>query len=386
MGVHPCWRRHAHIEGVVCLWECSLADNTGAPVPGASGIGKGHDQAEARLRSLTEALERFLTGPARLNESPVHFVGAGELAAGPLSRDASAPLLTRLSGSELACHSYQSLHPGDSAISIPLYFSAPWYTDQDGKRYRDRVGDRTDYRDLSRYSVSSGYGLAPTPDHATVHALLETIERDACSLLILRVLLSGRPPTVVDPRTLPDDLVILHGQVEHEADGPVHLIDATSDLDIPTILAYRAPAEGRPYLRGQATSLSPTQAVTGALTELLESAVARRHTSPPPLPLTDLEPYPALHRCARFDLTAALHRARTTAFADRTTFPPCPGAQLDEVLSRLTAHGFTAYRRRIATLPGNVSAVHTVVPGLERFFAVVKGALTLPGPRGRSSR
>ncbi|GAA0563665.1 ribosomal protein S12 methylthiotransferase accessory factor [Saccharopolyspora erythraea NRRL 2338] len=378
LGLRPRWRLWA---GPVSLAECDLLDEAGAPASGARGLGKGRDQAEARLYALAEALERFLTGPTSLDSAAVRFIAAEELADGVLAEEASAPLLRQLTGSEIACYAYQAVHAGQEGATIPLYLGAPWYAGQDGHVYRDRVGDRADYQGLSRYSVQSGYGLAPTQDEATVHALLETVERDACSLLTVRTFMSGRQPTVIDPHTLPEDLALLHTRAQRELDATVHLINATTDLDIPTVLAYCTPGDGTPYRRGQAAALATRDAVTAAITELLESQLP--HTAPPPTALTPLKPYPALHRCARFDFTDALQRAHTTAFFDRPS-PEAPRAQLDELLARLAAAGFTAYRRHVAVLPGEVSAVHTVVPGLERFFAVVKGALVLPGPRGRT--
>lgn len=384
IGLRPTWQRQAHIKGVaVSLWACELTAGTGETAHGSRGVGKGRTDAETRARALGEALERYLAGPASLDWTDVHFTGAGRLAAGVLADEASSPLLARQPESELACVAYHSLHD-DTEVSVPLYLSAPWYAGPDGGAHRDRVGDRTDYGALSRYAVSSGYGLAPDLHQATVHALMETAERDACSLLTLRTQLYGQSLTVLDPSTLPDDLASLHGRAENEVKSRVHLIDATSDLDIPTVLAYTPPHEHRPYLRGQAAALHPYDAVEGALTEILESAVARRHAPPEPVSMTLLEPYPALRRCARFDLTDALRQARTALIPDPAE-PRDPVQRLHRIVARLEARGFTTYRKHIARLPEGVSAVHILVPGLERFFAVVKGALILPGPRGREA-
>ncbi|GAA2356138.1 hypothetical protein GCM10009854_37790 [Saccharopolyspora halophila] len=378
VGLRPRWRSRT---GVVSLSECELIDDAGAPAPGAHGLGKGHNQAEARLYALSEALERFVTGPASLDGAAVRFIPAEELADGVLAEEASAPLLRQLTGSEIACYPYQALHAGRDGATFPLYLGAPWYAGHDGHVYRDRVGDRADYQGLSRYSVQSGYGLAPTQDEAAVHALLETVERDACSLLTIRALMSGRPPTVIDPRTLPEELALLHSQAQREVSATIYLVDATTDLGIPTVLAYCTPSDGPAYRRGQAAALATRDAVSGAITELLQSQMPR--TAPPPVALTPLKPYPALHRCARFDLTDALRGAHTTAFLDQPS-PESPRAQLRAVLARLAAAGFTAYQRHLAVLPDDVSAVHTLVPGLERFFAIVNGALVVPGPRGRT--
>ncbi|WP_407547638.1 YcaO-like family protein [Streptomyces sp. Pv4-95] len=388
LGLRPVWQKQAEAPGIVSIWRCELSERGDTSPHPTAGIGKAQHSSEARLRALSEALERFLTGPVSLENTQIHFAPARELATGILADEASAPLLETLAHSELACSPYQSLHPGRDEVNIPLYLGAPWYAAPNGEAHRDRVGDETDYRALSRYSVSSGYGLAPTDDLATVHALLETVERDACSLLTLRVLASGRPLSVVDPDLLPGHLALLRAHAEREAGVRIHLLDATSDLGIPTVLAYCPPRDGVAYLRGQAAAFTFHQAVAGAVTELLETAVARRHTPPEPIPLSSLEPYPVLHRCARFDLTDALRTARRTPFLNSIS-PPPPGEELSVLIARLEAHGFRAHRRsmmpppRAGTPTTGLSLVHTVVPGLERFFAILKGALIVPGPRGR---
>ncbi|WP_431043587.1 YcaO-like family protein [Streptomyces sp. P1-3] len=359
------------------MWTCELADPAGASV--AAGAGKGRTDTGARARALGEALERLLAGPAGLDRAAVHFTAAGQLAAGMLAGEASAPLLAQRPDQEIACLTYEPLHAGADEASIPLFLGAPWYAGPDGRAHRDALGDRACYGALSRYSVGSGYGLAPTPTQATVHALLETIERDACSLLTIRTLLSGRRPVILDPATPPDGLAALHACAEHEASARVYLVDATSDLGVPTVLAYSTPRPPTRYVRGQAAALSCHDAVEGALTELLESTALRRRTPARPVRLALLEPHPALHRCGRFDLTDALLRARSTPFRDRPA-PDDPANQLTGLLARLKAGGFTARQRRIARLVGDVDAVHTVVPGLERFFASSKALSSSPAP------
>jgi ribosomal protein S12 methylthiotransferase accessory factor len=381
LGLRPRWQRIAN-GGPVDVWSCELVDAAGTTAFEAPGLGKGATPAQARVRALSEALERYVTGPMSLERHAVRLVTAELLGSSTLKHDASGVLLRQLRGSQLACHTYESLLDGHEE-SIPIFLGAPWYAGPDGRGMRESVGDTTDYHALSRYSVNSGYGLAPTLAQATLHALLETVERDACSLLTIRTFLAGQPPAVVDPRSLPEDLATLHAHTQRAVDATVHLIDATSDLGIPTVIAYVLPLGGGSCLRGQAASLSSHEAATGALTELLESFHARRHGMDQPPRLERLARYPPLHRCARFDFTDALAHARSTAFRERSS-PMSEQAQLEEVVFQLAEQGFTPYRRRVVAVPENVSAVHTMVPGLERFFSVVKGALVLPGPRGRA--
>ncbi|MCM1965115.1 YcaO-like family protein [Streptomyces sp. G1] len=386
IGLFPQWTDHTPGQHLATL-SCRLLDRQGHAVPDAVGHAAG-SPARAALAAVCEALERHLTGPAGFDPARTRLRYAGELARGVLAAEASALLLAAVPEQRLACWTYEPLAEVHE-LDVPVYVSAPWYADpEQGAALREQAGDRGDYRALSRYAVNSGYGLDLSLTDATLHALYETVERDSCSLLLARTFLgTGHHLAELDPDTLPPDLACLHAQVEDSAGRRVHLLDATTDLDIPTVVAYSPPTPERPYFRGQGASLSPHQAVRRALIELLESvqvrALAPGHSLDRQADLRALRSYPRLHACGRFDLTDQLSRAELVPFADRRQPPGGPQHRLDHTLSLLAAGGYTAYRRTIRVLPGDIHVVHVLVPGLERFFAVVKGALVLPGPRGR---
>ncbi|MCX5404057.1 YcaO-like family protein [Streptomyces sp. NBC_00335] len=386
LGLFPQWTDHAAGQHPTTV-SCQLLDRQGNVVPDAVGHAAG-SAARAGLGAVCEALERHLAGPAGFDPARTRLRYAGELARGALAAEASALLLAAAPEQRLACWTYEPLAEVHE-LDVPVYLSSPWYADSEqGPALRERAGDQGDYRALSRYAVNSGYGLGLSLTDATLHALYETVERDACSLLLAHAFLgSGHHLAELDPRTLPPDLASLHAHVEESAGHRVHLLDATTDLDIPTVVAYSPPTPESPYFRGQGASLSMRQAVHRALTELLESvqvrALAPGDTLDRQADLRALHSYPQLHACGRFDLTGQLSRAELVPFADRRQPPGGPQHRLDQVLSLLAAGGYTAYRRTIRVLPGDIHVAHALVPGLERFFAVVKGALVLPGPRGR---
>lgn len=368
-------------------WWCRMVTGAGGMPAIAQGMGKGRCD-EALVGAVFEALEHYLTGPHLFDPSAVELAESARLAAGPLRREACSVLLAQTPTRRLACHRYRPLGGGQETL-VPLFLSAPWYIEADDDRFREQVADTYDYGDLMRYSCNSGSAIGVTAAEALLHAVNEAIERDAFSLLLVRAFLcaTGFQHTVIDPDTLPGELANAYSAAERLTGSPVFLLDITSDLGVPTMLAYTTPAEGRPHRRGLGTSLSSTHAAWRALTELLQITLGEslwRSDSTPRGTLAGLTAYPALFSCGRFDLTDHLRGARTVPFSPAGRLPD-PGAQLRRLMAILAAHGYTPYHRIVATLRGEITAVHTIVPGLERFMLITDGNLIVPGPRGQAA-
>jgi ribosomal protein S12 methylthiotransferase accessory factor len=265
-----------------------------------------------------------------------------------------------------------------------MFLSAPWYVETGAAGLRELAGDDCDYADLMRYSCNSGSAVGLTPAEALLHALNEAIERDALSLFLVRAFLAGQPPrpALIDQDTLPRDLARAHAMAEELTGSPVYLLDITSDLGVPTMLAYTAPTSGHGHRRGTGTSLSPGYAAWRSLTELLQTTLGE-HLAPSRTDLTALAAYPALHACGRFDLTDVLRRARVVPFPQGPEVLGTPAGQCRIVTARLRSRGLTAYSRTVGALSCGVTAVHVIVPLLERFMLVTDGNLVVPGNRGR---
>ena len=368
-------------------WRCRLLTADGTMPAEAQGMGKGRCD-EARTGAVFEAVEHYLTGPGRFDPSAVELAESAGLVAGPLGREACSLLLARTPGRRLACHRYRPLDAAPG-ILVPLFLSAPWYLETEHDGLRELASDGYDYGDAMRYSCNSGSAVGVTRAEALLHAVNEAIERDALSLLLLRAFLgpAGFRPTVIDPATLPGELVSAHSAAERLTGSPVFLLDITSDLGVPTVLAYASPAEGRSHRRGSGTSLSPAHAVWRAVTELVQTVLGEplgRADGSPRGDLGGLAAHPALLTCGRFDLTGHLRRVRTVRFEPPAGSAPKPAAQLRRLVAILAAHGHRPYQRTLATLRGGITAVHVIVPGLERFMLVADGNLVVPGPRGQA--
>ncbi|MFC5826388.1 YcaO-like family protein [Nonomuraea insulae] len=365
---------------------CGKGDGTAA-----RGCGKGDGEA-ARVGALYEALEHHLTGPARFDPAHVHLIRAADLLAGPVAGEAAATVLAGLGDTPVACHAYRPLRPapgGAETLMVPLALSAPHYVDDPALRHA--AGDGCDYAGLARYSCNSGSAIGVGRAEALVHALNESIERDAFSLLLARAFLA--PPrrhrlAVVDPATLPASLAAAHARAEEVLAARVHLLDITTDLGVPAYLAYSPPTAERDHRRGAGASLFAPYAAWRALAELVQSALATAaHAGPVPrVDLRGLAPHPALYACGHFDLTPHLAHARQAPpLPAEGPAPDGPATHLDHLTRLLTATGHRPYHRIAAELPGDIVAVHTYVPGLERFMLITQGNLILPGARARAA-
>jgi len=184
-------------------WWCGLLGGAGDASPVTCGMGKGRP-GEARVGALFEAVEHYLTGPAGFDPAVVEPAAPARIAAGPLREDACSPLLARMPGRRMACLRYRALGGGGKAL-VPLFLSAPWYVETGAARLRELAGDDCDYAHLMRYSCNSGSAVGVTAAEALLHALNETIERDALSLLLVRAFLGGEGfrPRLIAPETLP---------------------------------------------------------------------------------------------------------------------------------------------------------------------------------------
>ena len=131
----------------------------------------------------------------------------------------------------------------------------------------------------SRYWLSSdGLSAGNTQDEATLHGLLERVERDAITLWEVRSL-AKRYECKIALRHINDLEVVSLVQRIEQAGLELAMFDITSDLGVPTMVALLAPRrpQARRDLRhiditfGAGASFSPGGAMLRAITEAVQS-------------------------------------------------------------------------------------------------------------------
>jgi ribosomal protein S12 methylthiotransferase accessory factor len=360
------------------VWGCRLLDN-GSEVAWAAGQGKG-TFGGARVGALYEALEHYV-----VQQGPVDGVAlrpCGQIAESALATEAYAGLLAEQPDNLIACRIYQQID-GSDTLAVPLFLSNVWWVEHQAAVLRAQVGDTTDYHSLARYSSNNGSAIGGSFAEATVHAINEAIERDASSLFFLDTYVAGAPPRFYDIDTLPHEVRSVHEYVQDRVQRTVWIIDLTSDLGVPTTLAY-APGTRGSFLRGYGTSLSRHHSIYRALTELLEGALSEDTAKIDQrcAAIDLLSGDPLLQSCAAFELDAPTASTPRTAFVDSQA-PYSPQAHLGHLLAALTRRGFNAYTHTLQVFPNGITAVHIHIPGLEHFHLIADGpSPVVPGRRG----
>jgi ribosomal protein S12 methylthiotransferase accessory factor len=361
------------------VWRCVLFGG-GRAVPSGLGYGKGR-VAGARVGALYEALEHHLTQQHGFAPAKLQLRTCAEVAQSALSSEAYAGILAEQPDSLIACRLYHQLG-GTDTLAVPLFLSNVEWVEDRAAPLRAQLGDTTDYRPLARYSSNSGSAIGGSLTEALVHAINEAIERDAFSLFLARTFLAATPapPAFLALDTLPAELRELHRRVQTRMGRQVWLVDITTDLGVPTTLAY-APGPRGHYVRGCGTSLSRHYSIERALTELLECHLTDDRLGDRLAGIQLLGAYPALQACAAFDLHAPTASTSRVPYID-TPAPPSPDQHLQTLLETLANRGFTAYLSQVYASANEITAVHVHVPGLEHFHLIADGpSAVLPGRR-----
>ena len=120
--------------------------------------------------------------------------------------------------------------------------------------------------------LSTGCAAGLTPEDATLHAMLELIERDAVALW-WRGGLRGR--AIVPDSEAGDAAATLVSQVRQTASGrQTWLLDITTDLGIPVVAAFSTRQDGDAFALGMAARASLAEAARSAISEMCQSELS----------------------------------------------------------------------------------------------------------------
>ncbi|QLQ35343.1 YcaO-like family protein [Micromonospora robiginosa] len=263
-------------------------------------------------------------------------------------------------------------------VRYPTFLTDPRY-------YRWPVAgdDVRPYRGLLRYSSSLGTAAGVDLAEAVYHGLCELIEHDGLGQALLRWYVAGVPDVDLVPvGELPDGLRALHERAVRAAGAPVHLLDVTTDLDVPVYLAVSPAAGGEPTRLGAGASLWATDAASRALDELIQ--VCALSPSGAGLPAAQrLAKWPALRRCALMPLDELLSGpVRTVPLRADGVGDGSPGGGLAGVRRALARHGIVDHVCEVAPVGSPIAVATTIAPGLERFSLVRHGVPVIPTGRG----
>jgi ribosomal protein S12 methylthiotransferase accessory factor len=210
------------------------------------------------------------------------------------------------------------------------------------------------------FLMGTGTAAGVSMEAATQHAVLELIERDALGLWWK----GGRRGLAVDGERAEFALTI--GALRRgRADRETWLLDITTDLAVPCVVAVSCAADGGEFAFGAAARLTLADAARTALLELCQLELALH----------------VVQRKARERGAEALNAADREHLARATTIDAktCPllqpiaergeaaaePADLTEIVARATKLGVEFHRADITRNPPGVAAVRVVAPTLQ---------------------
>lgn len=348
----------AKAAGVARVAEITRLDRLGIPVfnsirPGAAPgnltvtSGKGLTRTAAQASALMEAIERHYGEP--LGRSGV-WASSSEMQAVGYAVDPRRLLLDRGVSfdrtTRLEWWPSRELNSGETvfvparSVFVP-YEGEPWLF----------------------ASSSNGLASGNTLPEATLHAVLELIERDATAFGELCD--SG---AAIDPETLPEEAIDLLRRFESQGiEVSIRLLD--SELDLPTVhVVIHDPDSADPMLvnGGFGCHLDPAVALCRALTEAAQSRLSVISGA-----REDLAGHAHLRQAG---YEAAKERFESWSRARRTIdFRSIPNRSSETIetdlamcLESLTSKGFiTAMAVALTPSTAPLSVVRVIVPGLE---------------------
>lgn len=355
----------------------------------AEGLGKGRGR-QAEASAAFEALERRWCRSAvqrRRGAGEMQLLPASAVAAQPALRDDGLVrhLARRYPTTPVGCARYTPVGCPGHDIWVPLFLSDPWY------RRAPLAGDEVTYWRFLRYGTTSGNAAGTSPTEAVLHGLLEVIERDGVSTLLIARYLRGRETLPVVPaESLPAEVQGLRQRLVARTGGPVHVIDVTTDLGVPSFAALAASARYPARLLGSGASLDPEYAMERAVAELHQLETLYHWGA------SDVEDERFGQRLRAWP---PLWRAYITALdqsdgSDPVSLVPAevptravlatPADALTVVVDRLRTAGLAVYARSVTPPDGPVTVANVYVPGAERFYLVRHGMEVVPTGRAHA--
>ncbi|WP_269087416.1 YcaO-like family protein [Serinicoccus sp. CUA-874] len=388
-------------------------------VPYGVGAGKGAPQT-ACVGALYEAVEHALSGPESLVTADVAVHRASDIATPSWEGDRALELVRGTEGM-LACLNYRTVDDHEPA-ALPIALWAPWYVAESRELTdaRTGIGDDASYRLLRAYSCNTGCAIGASSAEATLHAINEWVERDALSLFqLVSIHDEGQLPPLIDRGLLPSDVVAMLEGAEAALGQRVHLLDLTTDVGIPVVMAYLADRRmipGKGY--GMGASLRAATAVERAVSEVVQgellaavvteqvSAISPRVAGDAHTPglrptyedviqehdtaeriRSRLAPYPRLLASAQLDMAPRVLDSVPRGCPIDIASPDATVPEQERLAAaRVRAVGSRVFRATLAALPAGTTLVQVQCPGLERFHQITNGHLALPGERGRRAR
>jgi ribosomal protein S12 methylthiotransferase accessory factor len=216
------------------------------------------------------------------------------------------------------------------------------------------------------FKLSSGCAAGPTFEAAALHGMLELVERDAASLW-WRGGVRGRM-VALEGRAIATAAALVAQARSGTKTRRTWLLDITTDLEVPSIVAISSRLDGSGFACGLAARLTAQSAVRSALMEMFQMELAYVVVEAKRQEGGALNEYDLRH-IARSTLvdTASCELLHPTAPGRQVTeiIAETPTQQLEALVERLSAKGIETFAMDLTRPTFAIPVVRIAAPALQ---------------------
>ncbi len=360
---------------------------------GSESVGAGKSISDQRSALEVAAYEAVEHHALTLKQEDGHLscVDAHLLNTMPFPEQNSPDWSLILGGSKayLTCDIFESIARPEKFVRFPRFLFNPDFVPTDSREIKSLRSLH-----LHRYSTNSGAACHKTVKEAVLHGVLEVIERDAIGLALLKCIVKDQPepPVFIEEDQRTPALSKLFSWAQADLNCKLRLIDLTTDLGIPTVLAGLTWLND-PFLTsfGSAAHICPEVAIERAVLEASQIYYADLHY-PEERPSIPDDAASLLYRCCLeagiFDYKCPENKMLLSEWiAINTRYkrlgdPPDKAA--DWIGAVLNSKGIEIFWRGLRSPIDELPVVVSLIPKLERFHLVARGNWVVPGMRGKA--
>ncbi|WP_434707121.1 YcaO-like family protein [Pseudomonas sp. R1-1] len=278
----------------------------------------------------------------------------------------------------------------NTTILYPLALSTPRYIDEKYEYRSSASQDNFNYSKIERYCTNSGVAIGSNELEATIHGILEAVERDSFSTFLVDAFLNRNKKSLrlIDLSSLPNELVSLVEDVEREVDHKILIFELANKYGIPVFCSALHKSNFPIEITGYGCSLSREHAASRSLHELVQCYHATTWFHPEDTEgkdnsiLLKFENHSFHLRCAKLKLAEWCEEIGFSEINFFSTANIKHSVDLKQYLLDLTnaieRTGCHAYSSVVNELVGGQVITHSFIEGQDHFFCVTEGCFVLP--------
>ncbi|MFG0866923.1 YcaO-like family protein [Pseudomonas sp. FYR_7] len=353
------------------------------------GYGKG-SRNESEIGAMFESAEHWFSRFSNSQNENVQYQSShAYIRSTSLTINLPLSVISDTPAGNIALRSYVQIG-GSTKVLYPVALSTPKYVDDILTDSQKHPLDSFDYSKIDRYCTNSGVAIGSNELEATIHGLLEAIERHSLSKFLVRVFLAmdSSALRVIDKKTLPGALRQKVQCVEKEVGHSILIIELENEFKVPVFCSVLSGSRFLVEVAGYGCSLSREHALYRSLHEVAQcyhaSAVFFReqfHDKANNI-ISKLSHSEAHLRCAKFKIKEQCQKLGffDVSFLNTPDYnvPESLHSYLECLAKKIENTGCRAFSSILNTLWGGQVITHSFIETQDHFFCVTEGCFVFP--------